>query len=116
MKADNLARMRAHGLPVPEFAVFRRNDAIRLDFSGAEHFAVRSSFHRIFGMPARSRTYSRENPTPSIKVWNCFDIVSFKGCNPLFYFLTTVFIIMLSINLSDIIRPMRMLIFPVMLS
>ena len=44
MKADNLARMRAHGLPVPEFAVFRRNDAIRLDFSGAERFAVRSTF------------------------------------------------------------------------
>ena len=38
-----------------------------------------SSFHRIFGMPARSRTYSRENPTPSIKVWNCFDMISFKS-------------------------------------
>ena len=36
--------MRAHGLPVPEFAVFRRNDAIRLEFSGAERFAVRSTF------------------------------------------------------------------------
>ena len=44
MKADNLARMRAHGLPVPEFAVFCRNEPIRLDFSGAERFAVRSTF------------------------------------------------------------------------
>lgn len=36
--------MRDHGLPVPEFAVFYRDDPVRLDFSEAEQFAVRSSF------------------------------------------------------------------------
>lgn len=44
MKAENLQRMRAHGLPVPPFAVVYENDPLRLDFSEAERFAVRSTF------------------------------------------------------------------------
>ena len=44
MKAENLQRMRAHGLPVPPFAVVTEDNPLRLDFSGAERFAVRSTF------------------------------------------------------------------------
>ena len=44
MKSDNLRRMREHGLPVPEFAVFYPDDPVSLAFSDAEQFAVRSSF------------------------------------------------------------------------
>ena len=44
MKAENLQRMRAHGLPVPPFAVVTEDTPLRLDFSGAERFAVRSTF------------------------------------------------------------------------
>ena len=44
MKAENLQRMRAHGLPVPPFAVVTEDTPLRLDFSAAERFAVRSSF------------------------------------------------------------------------
>ena len=44
MKAENLQRMRAHGLPVPPFAVVTDDTPLRLDFSGAERFAVRSTF------------------------------------------------------------------------
>ena len=44
MKAENLQRMRAHGLPVPPFTVVREGAPLRLDFSEAERFAVRSTF------------------------------------------------------------------------
>lgn len=44
MKSDNLQRMCEHGLPVPKFAVFYPGDPIRLAFSDANAFAVRSSF------------------------------------------------------------------------
>ena len=44
MKAENLQRMREHGLPVPPFTVVREGAPLRLDFSEAERFAVRSTF------------------------------------------------------------------------
>ena len=44
MKSDNLRRMRDHGLPVPEFAVFYPSEPVSLVFSDAQQFAVRSSF------------------------------------------------------------------------
>ena len=46
MKAENLQRMRAHGLPVPPFAVVTKDTPLRLDFSEAERFAVRSTFEQ----------------------------------------------------------------------
>ena len=44
MKADNLRRMRDQGLPVPPFTVVTQSAPLRLDFSEAERFAVRSTF------------------------------------------------------------------------
>jgi pyruvate,water dikinase len=44
MKADNLRRMRDQGLPVPPFTVVTEDTPLRLDFSEAERFAVRSTF------------------------------------------------------------------------
>ena len=44
MKAENLQRMRAHGLPVPPFIVVTKDTPLRPDFSEAERFAVRSTF------------------------------------------------------------------------
>ena len=44
MKAENLRRMRAHGLPVPPFAAVTDDMPLRPDFSEAERFAVRSTF------------------------------------------------------------------------
>ena len=44
MKAENLQRLRAQGLPVPPFAVIRDGCALPPELSGAARFAVRSTF------------------------------------------------------------------------
>ena len=51
MKADNLRRMRDQGLPVPPFTVVTQSAPLRLDFSEAERFAVRSTFDQEDSAP-----------------------------------------------------------------